>query len=290
MKTVTKDGIHFPAQHARPRAVRRRLSLPQRVLQSTAALWFLIALLGQFLFMVYVTSFYGGAALQGNFTSWNKIMPHGYVAGQTLGNAAIAGHLLLAAIITLGGPLQLSAQVRRRAPVFHRWNGRLYLFTAVGASLTGMYMVWFRGDSDNFLHHIGTSLNAVLIIACGVMTVSCAMAHDVAAHRRWALRLFLAVSGVWFYRVGLMFWIFVNNGPVGFDPVSFRGPVLTTLSFVQYALPLLMLECYWQAKERGGPISQTIVAGSLLILTAAMGAGIAAAAKVFWLPLIQASF
>ena len=50
-------------------------------------------------------------------------------------------------------------------------------------------------------------------------------------HRRWAIRLFLAVSGVWFFRVGLMFWIGANQGAVGFDPASFTGPALSLRLF-----------------------------------------------------------
>ena len=49
-------------------------------------------------------------------------------------------------------------------------------------------------------------------------------------------------SGVWFFRVGLMLWVVVNQGPAGFDTETFRGPFLTFLSLAQSLLPLAILE------------------------------------------------
>lgn len=277
------EASPLPLQRPLPRTLQAH-ALP--ALKAAAALWLLAAVIGQLIFVVYIASFYGGSALRGDFAVWNKVLPHGYVPGDAMGNAAIAGHMLFAAIIMLGGPLQLVPQVRAHAPAFHRWNGRIYLLTAVAASLTGLYMVWFRGGEGNALHHVGSSLNGVLIIACGAMAVRHALARRLAAHRRWALRLFIVVGGVWFYRVGLMFWIFVNGGPAGFDPVTFRGPFLTMLSFAQYLVPLAVLELYLHARDRAGAAGRIAVACTLLLLTAAMGLGIFVATMGMWLPRI----
>ena len=40
----------------------------------------------------------------------------------------------------LGGALQLVPMVRRRWPVFHRWNGRLFLFGTAVMSIGGLIM------------------------------------------------------------------------------------------------------------------------------------------------------
>ncbi len=111
--------------------------------------------------------------------------------------------------------------VRRRAPAFHRWNGRLYLLTALTISAAGLYIVWFRGSIGDLGQHLGISLNAVLILVCASFALRHAIARNIAVHRRWALRLFLVVSGVWFFRIGLMAWLIVNHGPVGFDMKTF---------------------------------------------------------------------
>src|SRR3981081_3904511 len=80
---------------------------------------FLVAVAGQWLFVVHIVSFYGRAAVQGDLTRWNKVLAVGYVPGDHIGNGVLAIHLLMAAIITFGGPLQLIPQIRSRAPSFH---------------------------------------------------------------------------------------------------------------------------------------------------------------------------
>ena len=76
----------------------------------------------------------------------------------------VGSHLLLAAIIIIGGPLQIIPKVREYAPTFHRWNGRLYILTAFIISLSGLYMVWIRGSIGGMIQHISISINAFLII------------------------------------------------------------------------------------------------------------------------------
>jgi tetratricopeptide (TPR) repeat protein len=109
------------------------------------------------------------------------------------------------------------------------------------------------------------------------------------AHRHWALRLFLVVGGVWFFRVGLMFWLLLNKGPVGFDPDAFRGPFLSFLSFVQYLLPLAVLEIYLCTRERGGTLGRLAMSAGLFVLTIARGTGIFAATVGMCLPPIKAA-
>jgi uncharacterized membrane protein len=267
-------------------------SLPRRswddlasgALTASARLWFGAAVAGQLLFAVYVLVFYGGAVANGNLALWNKVLPRGYVPGDTLGNLAVGAHMLMAVIITLAGALQLVPQLRVRAPRFHRWNGRVYVLLAVIASLIGLYMVWVRGSLGSFTQHLAISLNAVLIMLCAFMAVRHARARDLGAHRRWALRLFLVVSGVWFFRVGLTFWILVNKGPVGFDPVTFQGPFLVLLTFAQTLVPLAVLQLYLRAQRHASAALRLATAAGIAALTVAMGVGIFAAALMLWLP------
>jgi Predicted membrane protein (DUF2306) len=255
-----------------------------RVLTWAAAFWFLVTVAGQLLFAMYIVLLYGGAAVRADFGHWNTVMTHGHVPGDPGGNAATGVHLLGAAVIMLSGALQLLPQLRSRAPGIHRWNGRLYLSAAVAASLTGIYMVWWRGAVGDLVQHIGTSVNGLLVMVCAGMALQRILVRDIAAHRRWALRLFLAVSGVWFFRIGLMFWLAVNRGPAGFDPVTFRGLFLNFLAFAQSLLPLAILEIYLYARFQGGATAQWLMACMLAGLTLATGLGIAVAAAGMWLP------
>ena len=263
---------------------RRWERLADPALRMAAAFWFSVAVLGQLLFAVYVAGFYGRAAVQGRLEIWNQVLPHGYVAGDTFLNLVLGLHLLFAVVVTVGGTLQLIPQIRRNTPGFHRWNGRAYLILTAVVSVGGLIMVWTRGTVGDLSQHVAISLNALLILTFAGIAWRHARARRFELHRRWALRLFLAVSGVWFFRVGLMFWIVVNQGPVGFDPKSFTGPFLTFLAFSQYLLPLGVLELYFRAQQRREARGQLVMAAGLGILTLPMMVGIAAAAAIMWLP------
>lgn len=253
-------------------------------LDACAAFWFLATVVGQLLFAAYIVVLYGGHAARGHLPGWNTVMTHGHVPGDGAGNLATGVHLLLAAVLMLGGALQLVPQVRRHAPALHRWNGRVYLAGAMLAALSGLYMLWWRGAVGDVVQHLGISLNAVLVLLFAGLALRRALQREFAAHRRWALRLFLAVGGVWFFRVGLMFWLAVNGGPAGFDPATFTGPALSFLAFAQYLLPLAVLEAYLRCRDGGGPMQRLGMAAVLAVLTLAMSAGIAMAALGMWLP------
>lgn len=268
-------------RHAIPRGVSMRFA--NTALNAVATSWFVVAVLGQLLFVIYLVGFYGVAAAQGHYEKWNKVLPHGFVAGDTLGNAVVSMHLLVAALIIIGGAMQLLPALRRHWPAVHRWNGRAYVLAAVIMSIGGLIMVWTRGSVGDLSQHLAISLNALVILACAGMAFWHARARRIDLHKRWALRLFLAVSGVWFFRIGLMFWIVVNQGPVGFDPESFTGPFLTFLAFAQYLLPLAVLQIYFHVQNGGAGVRLAMAAG-LGVLTLLMAAGIGAATMIMWLP------
>jgi len=259
-----------------------------RPLRVAAAVWLCIALGGQALFAAYVALFYGRAALAGTPQQWNRVLPHGYIAGDHAFNAILASHLLLAVGIVLAGAAQLLPALRRLAPAVHRWNGRLYLLSALALSLGGLAMIWVRGGAAGDVgQHLGTTLNALLILAFAAMAWRAARAGRIAAHRRWALRLFLAVSGVWFFRIGLMFWLAINQGPAGFDPERFVGPALTILAFAQTLLPLAVLELYLRALDSRRRALQGLATGTLALMSLVTLIGSAAATLGMWWPMLR---
>jgi hypothetical protein len=244
-------------------------------LHAAVRLWFVVAVIGQWMLVVHIVSFYGRTVAQGTWAMWDRFLTHGIIPGDTVGNLALAIHLSFAAIITAGGPLQLIPQIRTRAPVFHRWMGRVYLLTAVMASVAALYLVWIRNaNTGSVVQHVGISLDAALIVFCAAMTLRHALAREFAIHRRWAIRLFLVVSGSWFFRVGLFFWIILNHGPVGFDPETFQGPFLNFLCFAESLLPLAVFELYLRAQAQAGSPGKFAMAGGLAAMSVAMGIGI----------------
>ena len=227
-------------------------------------------------------------ALRGDYHGWK--FTNGYVPGVTRGNWAVVMHVASAAVVMLAGAVQLVPQVRSRFPVFHRWNGRIYMLTAVALSVAGLYMTWIRGSVGGVSQHLGSTLNAVLIWFFGIMALRYALARDFKTHRRWALRLFLVVSASWFIRIMLFLSFLVFKGPIGFDPNTFTGPFLTFLTFGQYLIPLAVLELYFRAQDHPGALRRMAMAGMLFGLTLVMGAGLFAVTMAVWVPEVKAAF
>lgn len=257
---------------------------PDRILGSAGVLWFLAAAAGQWMFVYYVAAHYiPMLSTKGLPGMAETSMPGGYIAGDMIGNLAIAFHVLIAIIIIGGGPLQLIPQIRNRFPAFHRYVGRVYMTTAVLTSFAGLYLVWTRGTVGGMAGHIAISLDAVLIMAFAAIAIRFAMLRQIDRHRRWAMRLFMVASAVWFFRIGLMFW-FMTTGGIGIDPETFEGPFLTFMFFGQMAIPLAVLQLYFWAQDhdRAGP--KFAAALVVLLATGVTAAGTFAATMGMWLP------
>lgn len=265
-------------------------SVADRTLKAAVRFWFAVTVIGQLLFAFEVASFYGLTALRGNWVAWRKSITHGIVPGDTMGNLAIAIHLISAVTIILAGLFQLIPQIRDRAPALHRWNGRLYVVTAFTISLAGLYMMWIRGSVGDLAQHIGSSLMAVLIMLCAVMALRYALARDFKTHRRWALRLYLVVSASLFIRAAIFLSFLLNRGPFGFDPSTFTGPFLTFITYAQYLVPLAVLEIYFRTQDRGGAPSRFAMATGLSVLGLGLAAGIFAVTMAVWAPTIRRAY
>lgn len=246
---------------------------PSRALTNAAGLWFLVAATGLAIFASYIGISYGRAALGG---------PPGesrWVAGDWLGNSLLSVHLVFALLLTAIGVMQLIPALRRRAPAVHRTLGRVFMVGAALGTVSGFYLVWVKGTVGGFAMHFAISLNGLFILAFAWLAWRDARARRFAEHRRWALRLFMAVNGVWFFRVGLMLWLMIWQAPVGFDPKTFTGPFVYALSFAQFLLPLAVLELYLRARGRARVLTLTVV-----LLSLATAVGIAGATMGMWFP------
>ncbi len=257
-----------------------------KTLIATGKVWFVAAVLGQWIFAAYIAAFYMGSALMGNYEAWGEVLPHPIEPGDPVGNIALAGHLFLAVIIFVCGPMQFVPLLRIKTPRFHRWNGVTYLITAMLTSVFGLYLTVTRGTTGGFIMELGTSLDGVLILTFSILAWRLAIKRKFLEHERWMMRLFIVVGGVWFFRVGLMFWIMINGGPAGFDPETFTGPFLSFWTFGQFALPLLILELYFLAKDRAGRLGRLAASALIVVATLAMCTGVVVASMYMWLPRI----
>lgn len=244
-------------------------------LQRAARLWFAAAVIGQALFLTYILAFYVPSTLSGNFAAWakNTRLITGYVPGDTAGNLAFGAHVLMAAVVTFGGTLQLVPQIRSRAPAVHRWVGRAFMTTAIAGSVVGLWMTWGRGTAQTLSSAIAITIDAALILAFATLAWRKAVTRDLASHRRWAMRTFIVANGVWFMRLGFVAYGMARG--VAGDALPSMGAFFEVWNFAAYLLPLAILELYLLAQARGGPSARLAMAGGLTLATLVMSVGIA---------------
>jgi hypothetical protein len=265
-------------------------ALQRPVLDRVARLWFIVTATGQTIFLLYITGYYAPPVARGTLADWSKYrdLITGHVPGDTMGNAMFGVHVALAALLTLGGVLQLWPALRRRLPVLHRWNGRLFVVAALLAALGGLWLVWGRGSRLSNASDISITLNAVLVIGFVTLAWRAARARDFAAHQDWAMRAFFTVSGVWFLRIGIMGFALIAVGLFGAEEALVEA-AFPVLSFASYLVPLGVYELYRRARRSPAPAAQTAMAAGLLALTLVMAVGIFGATMMMWLPPLKAS-
>lgn len=245
-----------------------------RALDWSVHFWFLVTLIGQWIFAWYIVSTYWLPQDGGSQSRWDSLeADYGF---------AFLAHVGLAIGIFAAGPLQLIPQLRARFPRFHRWSGRVYLVSVAIASAGGLYMIWVHSDVGGVGVQLGTSISALLAAFFGWRAISFARAHKFNLHRRYALRLFIAGASVWFFRIQLMLWLMISGGK-GIDPETFHGPALVVVSFTQYLVPLLVLELYFVAAAASNR-KKMAFATLLTVLTLVMALGLYVTTISMWFP------
>lgn len=253
-------------------------------LDRAARLWFCTACVGQLAFIYFILAFYGARTIGGDFAAWNdKPLIDGHIPGDGVGNMMFAVHVAMAAVVTLGGLLQLVPALRRRWPGVHRWNGRFFLVFAGAAALGGLWLTWGRGTYLSAVSAVAITLDGLLILGCGLAAWRLAVARRYDRHRAWALRTFMVVNGVWFLRVAMMAWVLMNQGPRGMT-ATLSGPADIGLVFGSYLIPLAGLELYLFAQRSCNGLVKPVAAGVIGGLTAVMALGIFGTIAFMWGP------
>lgn len=258
----------------------------RRILSASGKFWFVCAVTGQAIFAVYILVFYGGTALAGNLARWNDVLFNGLKPGDLVGNTLLMFHLPLAFLITVSGPLQLIPMVRRRLPTFHRWNGRFYVTVALIISAGAIALNILRPEFGGWINAALQCFNGAAIFTCALLALQTARKRNFVSHRRWATRLFLAVSGVWFLRVMMMAWAIPTDG-AGLG-AELDGPAGRAALLGQTVIPLAFYQLYLMAETSPAALAKYAMAALLAVLTLVMAGGIAGATFVMWAPRILA--
>lgn len=251
-------------------------------LKYSTTIWFIVMLVGQWIFAAYVAIYHGYKILASGMGSMGgKHMPNGYIDGDFTGNVILASHLIIPIFVIVAGPLQLIPKVQRDYRRFHKWIGRIYLPLIFILSLGGVYLTWSRPRPSfgSIYQDIAITIEGILIVFFTIQTLRFALQRKIKPHRQWALRLFIVASGVWFLRIGYRTWFFIED-LFGFQVDNF----FDYWSFASYLIPLAILEFYLQVKKGKNHKSEKRLSILLFAVTLYMMIGIFLATKGMWLP------
>ena len=246
--------------------------------------WFVIALCGQWAFALYVLALYA-IPLLASYDISDITPTQGYEKSVGLDAAMFFGHIIPAVWLSFFGMSQLIPKVRQKFSRWHRWNGRIFFLLGVSGALTGLYLQWVTGLRLSDIGSVGITLNGILIVGAIGMAWFHAVNKRIDKHMRWAIHAFLLVNGVWLFRLSLMAWYIVNQGPNG-NTKTLDGPADIFISFACYLIPMMFAELYLWAKKQRNP--QTVASSALAIGVAAAVTliGVVSAIMMMWLPRI----
>lgn len=271
--------IKFNTVHALPNHSAQMLKL-------SGTLWFVIAIVGQWLFAFYVVAYFGVKLVHSGTVGLSEThLTGGHIPGDAVGNITIAAHLLSAIVIHGFGPLQLIPRIRSLFPAFHHWSGRAFIAAASIGAISGLYIVLIRGSGEGILVDATNSITAILILSFSFITIRHAAKRNLDAHHRWALRLFLITSAFWFVRLGVYASAYYAN----FTNISFREIIPTVFATVHIAkiiIPLSILELYLRSTNSSKSVFQYAVAGLITLSALLTSIAIYAVASMGWLPKI----
>lgn len=247
--------------------------------------WFGFALIGQWAFAIYIFFVYAATYFYGLDVTEFSPAPNLKKGDDTI-RLMFFAHTIPAIYLSLFGVFQLVPSLRNRFKTFHRWNGRTFLILGFTGAFTGLFMQWSKGADTNTAASLGITLNGLLILIATCCAGYYAVKMRIELHKRWAIHAFFLVNGVWTFRLYLMGWYIVNQGPNGNTP-NIDGPMDIFLSFACYLIPMLFAELYlWARKQQSNK--------SLWFSTAAMSVGalvtligVGATIMMMWSPRIN---
>lgn len=172
---------------------------------------------------------------------------HLFDAARPVATAAIFTHMAAGAVITFLAPVQLIGPIRRRWPALHRATGHAIVAGSLIAGAGGLVYIGLRDTVGGPLMDWGFGLYGALLLLCAVQTLRHGRAGRMAAHRDWALRLFVLAIGSLLYRLHYGLWYMATDGL--WSAEDFTGAFDRVQVFAFY-LPYLALVELWLRRRR----------------------------------------
>ncbi len=124
-------------------------------------------------------------------------------------------HIAASGVAMLVGAFQFLKPLRRKAPAFHRWIGRIYVAACVTGGLAGGVIA--LSSTAGPIAGWGFLLLAVFWVPFTLLALAAAMRKDFVAHERWMIRSFALTFAAVTLRIYLPVAIIQNQGDFPLD-------------------------------------------------------------------------
>ena len=263
---------------------------PQLILDKSVKTWFVTALFGQWMFALYILILYVMPTIAGNSEVTHNLLPgQGVQDKRVFDGVVFFSHVVPAIILALCGISQLVPTIRNNYPRFHRINGRIFFILGIRGAVTGLYLTCVTGMRFSDIGSMGITLNGILIPIFIYFAWRTACKKQFNLHQRFAVHSFLLVNGVWTFRLYLMGWFVVNQGPFG-NSRNLDGPADIAMSFACYLLPMFIAELVFWAKRTNNLAVKWLVTFMSVFGAAITLIEVGAATMMMWLPRIEKVF
>jgi hypothetical protein len=147
-----------------------------------------------------------------NFHQWRDLMTGVpmQTAADWIANIGIGMHYFMGTVLVLAWPILLSARIRTRHRVVHRWTGRVYVTAGFMAGVGGLSFILARHNGGP--SHVAFALWGSVMMLSAVLAYVHARAKRFDQHRAWAIRLFAMVLGSWLFDLEIRAWKDLTDG------------------------------------------------------------------------------
>ena len=124
-------------------------------LKHAARFWFVVAVLGQWMFVSYVADLLWRRGVAGDLRPGTKSCPMGTFPATPWATSPSPRICCWRSSSSSADRFSSFRRYDSHAPAFHRWNGRIYIPAVFLTSIAGLYMVWGRGTVGDVVQHLG---------------------------------------------------------------------------------------------------------------------------------------
>jgi uncharacterized membrane protein len=113
--------------------------------------------------------------------------------------AALLVHILPGLMFMILGPMQFMSRLRKKHPVFHRWNGRVYLIAAYTVGISALILPFLFQPIGGMVEATASFLFGLYFLIALTMAWLQILQQNIVEHRKWMIRAFsigLAVATI----------------------------------------------------------------------------------------------